>query len=197
MKRGVITVGREYGSGGRIVAKMVADELGVPFYDKELISMAAAKTGLSPEFIKRSEERRTSGFLYDLNYPSQTLPLQDQVFIAQSNIIRKIAGEGPCVIVGRCSDYILSKTEGCLHVFIYAPIEERIKRVRDDYGTEGDDRAIEDEIRRRDKERASFYSNFTMNKWGARENYHAMISSSIGIEEAAQSLICMAQGVGK
>lgn len=194
MKRGVITVGREYGSGGRFIAKRVAEKLGIQFYDRELIQLAAEKTGLSPEFVKQAEEKRSSGFLYDLYYPTQTLPLHDQVFIAQSNIIRKIAGEGPCVIVGRCSDYVLAKMSGCLHVFIHAPMEERIARARAYYGAEGDDRAIEDEIRRRDKDRASYYNNFTMSKWGAASNYHTTISSSIGIEDAADAIICMARG---
>lgn len=194
MKRHVITIGREYGSGGRFVAQLVAERLAIPFYDKELIEMAAKKTGLSPEFIKHTEEHRASGFLYNLCSNIQSLPLNDQVCIAQSNIIKKIAGDGPCVIVGRCSDYVLSGSADCLHVFVHAPMDERIERCRKFYGIDGDEGAIRAEITKRDKQRASYYSNFTGGKWGAPQNYHMSISTSIGIDSAVAAIITAADG---
>lgn len=194
MRFGVITVGREYGSGGRFIARNVAERLKIPFYDKELIELAAEKTGLSPEFIKKAEEHRTSGLLYSLYYPTQSLPLYDQVFIAQSNIIKQFAAKGPCVIVGRCADYVLQNTPGCLHVFVHAPMAERVARARTHYGLEGDDDALRSAIAKQDKARASYYHHFTMEKWGRLQNYDLTISSALGIDEAAQAIIVLARG---
>ncbi len=194
MRYGVITVGREYGSGGRFIAQNVADRLGVPFYDKELIELAAEKTGLSPEFVRHAEETRTSGFLYNLYYPTQSLPLHDQVFIAQSNIIKQFAAKGPCVIVGRCADYVLQHAPGCLHVFVYAPMSERVVRARTYYGLEGDDNALLSAIAKQDKARASYYHHFTMGKWGKVQNYDLAINSALGIDEAANAIIGLARG---
>lgn len=191
-RRSVITVGREYGSGGRLIAKRVAEMLGIPFYDKELLELAAEKTGFSEEFIKKADEHRASGFMYSMFSPSQNLPLHDQVFIAQSNIIKKIASQGPCVIVGRCSDYVLKKHESALHVFVHAPMQQRIERARKSYGKEGDDKAIEALITKTDKNRASYYNNFTMGKWGASTNYDMTISSALGIDVASSAIIAAA-----
>ena len=194
MRYGVITVGREYGSGGRFIARNVAEKLSIPFYDKELIELVAEKTGLSPEFVKKAEEHRTSGFLYNLYYPTQSLPLYDQVFIAQSNIIKKFAAEGPCVIVGRCADYVLQNTPGCLHVFVHAPVEERVARARAYYELEGDDDVLRTAIAKQDKARASYYNHFTMGKWGRAQNYDLAINSALGIDEAAHAIIGIARG---
>jgi cytidylate kinase len=195
MRYKVITVGREYGSGGRFIARSAAEKLSVPFYDKELIELAAEKTGLSEEFVKRAEEHRTSGFLYNLYYPANSLPLYDQVFIAQSNIIRRIASEGPCVIVGRCADHVLQNVPGCLHVFVRAPMEDRIARARNYYGLEGGDDALKSAIVKQDKARASYYNHFTMGKWGMAQNYDLTINSALGIDEAAHAIISLARGV--
>ncbi len=194
MRYDIIRVGREYGSGGRLIAYDVANRLGIPFYDKELIELAAEKTGLSPEFVKHAEETRTSGFLYNLYYPTQSLPLYDQVFIAQSNIIKQVAAEGPCVIVGRCSNYVLQGVHRCLHVFVYAPMEQRIARVRDDYGVEGDDDALCTLVSKQDKARASYYHHFTTGKWGRPQSYDVAISSALGIGEAVHTILVLARG---
>ena len=139
MKYPTITIGREYGSGGRLVGRRVAEDLGIPFYDKELIAMAAKETGFSEEFVRENEQKRSSGFLANLYFNTQSLPMSDQVFIAQSNIIKKVADEGPCVIVGRCADYVLENQPNCLHVFIHAPLEERIRRVKEFYNLNVED----------------------------------------------------------
>ena len=124
----VITISREYGSGGRAIGERVAKELGVPFYDKQLILMAAKESGLSEEYIKKTEQMKSTSFLYGLYMGAQQLPMNDQIFLVQSKIIRKLADEGPCVIVGRCADYILREREDLLSVFVHAPVEFRAQR---------------------------------------------------------------------
>lgn len=103
----IITIGREYGSGGSKIAKALAGALQIPFYDKKLIEIAAKETGLSEEFIQEAEQHRTSSFLYNLSFSSRNLPVSDQVFIAEADVIKRVAAEGPCVIVGRCANYVL------------------------------------------------------------------------------------------
>ena len=117
----VITISREYGSGGRAIGERLAKELGVPFYDKELIFMAAKESGLSEEYIKKTEQMKSTSFLYGLYMSAQQLPMNDQIFLVQSKIIRQVAQEGPCVIVGRCADYVLRERKDLLSVFIRWP----------------------------------------------------------------------------
>ena len=108
----VITISREYGSGGRAIGEKLAKELGIPFYNKELILMAAKESGLSEEYIKKAEQQKSTSFLYGLYMGAQQLPMNDQIFLIQSKIIREIAEKGPCVIVGRCADYVLRERNG-------------------------------------------------------------------------------------
>ncbi|MEA4893307.1 MAG: cytidylate kinase-like family protein [Peptococcaceae bacterium] len=177
----VITIGREFGSGGRLVGRRLAQELGIPFYDKELIAMAAEETGFSEEFIRENEQKRTSGFLANLYFNApQNLPMSDQVFIAQSNIIKKVAKEGSCIIVGRCADYVLAEQPHCLHVFIHAPLEERIRRVKEFYGLDLED--VRSYILRQDKDRASYYNYFASGEWGRCQNYDLSINSGLGLD---------------
>ena len=176
----VITIGREYGSGGRIIGQRLAEELGVPFYDKELIAMAAKETGFSEEFVRENEQKRSSGFLANLYFNTQSLPMSDQVFIAQSNIIKKVTAQGPCVIVGRCADYVLEDRPHCLHVFIHAPLEERIRRVKEEYGIEAPD--LRTHVIKTDKARASYYNYFASGEWGKCQNNDMSINSSMGLD---------------
>lgn len=135
----IITIGREYGSGGSKIAKELAAALQIPFFDKKLIEIAAKETGLSEEFIQEAEQRRTSSFLYNLSFSSRNLPVSDQVFIAEADVIKRIAAEGPCVIVGRCANYVLRDQKNCLRVFIHAPIADRIHRAKEEYGIPADE----------------------------------------------------------
>jgi len=147
----IITISREYGSGGSAIGKMVAEQLGWKYYDKQLIDLAADESGLSPKFIEKSEQSLSSGWLYNMmlgsNYSSNyatattpnTLPLVDQIYNAQRTIILKVAKESPCVIVGRCADYILHTSEefadsDILKLFVYANPDDRIKRAIEAYG---------------------------------------------------------------
>lgn len=207
----IITISREYGSGGRLIGKMVADQLGYKFYDKEIIDMAAKESGLSADFIKKTEQNLSSGWLYNLllgtSYAGttgtagqpvgqQNLPLADQVFNAERKVILDVAKE-PCVIVGRCADYILStsdeiKNEELLNVFIYADNDAEVKRVAEIYHeSEGD---AKKQIITVNKHRANHYNTFTENTWGDRKNYDMMIdSSTVGIEATAKWIVELAK----
>ena len=201
----IITISREYGSGGRLIGKLVAESLGYDFYDKEIIDMAAQESGLSPDFIKKTEQNLSSGFLYNLLLGSsysgtangassingtQMLPLADQVFNAERKVILDLAKKGNCVIVGRCADYILNTSDeidskSLLNVFIYGNLEEKLKRIENLY--KEPEQAAKKTIQQIDKRRANQYNTFTEATWGDRKNYDIMINSSTaGIEETAR-----------
>lgn len=188
MAHTVITVGREYGSGGRLIAQKAAEALGIPFFDRSIINMAAEETGLSADFIRRTEQQKTSSFLYNLYMSTQSLPVNDQVFIAQSEVIRRVAAEGPCIIVGRCADYVLRNQSDvdALNLFIHAPMEERIRRVREEYKVQAPDLRLY--ILKQDKNRAAYYEHFTDGQWGKAQNYHLAVSSSLGLETIVRLL---------
>jgi cytidylate kinase len=190
MKDLIITIAREYGSGGRLIGRQLAQELHLPFYDKELIALAAQESGFAEDFIEQMEQKKTVGFFNNLYMSNQELPLADQVFLAQSQAIRKIAQKGPCVIVGRCADYVLRDSPNCLRAFIHAPLEWRIQCVRDEYRVQTADYA--DYLQKQDKNRAGYYNYFTEYKWGKAQNYHLSIDSSIGIPNAVRVLTEMA-----
>ena len=201
----IITISREYGSGGRLIGKLVAESLGYDFYDKEIIDMAAQESGLSPDFIKKTEQNLSSGFLYNLLLGSsysgtangassingtQMLPLADQVFNDERKVILDLAKKGNCVIVGRCADYILNTSDeidskSLLNVFIYGNLEEKLKRIENLY--KEPEQAAKKTIQQIDKRRANHYNTFTEATWGDRKNYDIMINSSTaGIEETAR-----------
>ena len=188
MAHTVITVGREYGSVGRLIAQKAAEALGIPFFDRSIINMAAEETGLSADFIRRTEQQKTSSFLYNLYMSTQSLPVNDQVFIAQSEVIRRVAAEGPCIIVGRCADYVLRNQSGvdALNLFIHAPMEERIRRVREEYKVQAPDLRLY--ILKQDKNRAAYYEHFTDGQWGKAQNYHLAVSSGLGLETIVRLL---------
>lgn len=190
MKHMIITIAREYGSGGRLIGQRLAEELNIPFYDKKLITLAAQESGFAEDFVAKTEQKKTFSFFYNLYMTSNELPAAEQVFLAQSQVIRKIAQEGSCVIVGRCADYILREFDNCLRVFVHAPLEWRIQCVRDIYHENVDNYA--DYLQKQDKNRAGYYNYFTQNKWGKAQNYHLSIDSSIGIPPTVQVLKQMA-----
>lgn len=194
MEHTVITVGRQFGSGGRIVAQQVAEALHVPFYDKGIIDMAAKETGLSEEFIRQAEQKKTSSFLYNLYMSTQSLPVSDQVFIAESEVIRRVAAQGPCVIVGRCADYVLRNQKGVLNVFIHAPLDERIFRAREEYQIDAPD--VRSYVVKHDKSRAAYYEHFSDGVWGKAQNYHLAINSTIGLEATVDLILALAKERG-
>jgi len=187
MKNCSVTIAREYGSGGRLIGRELASELGYPFYDKELISLAARESGLHEDFIETMENRRMSGFLYNLYMTYHELPIPEQVFIAQSNIIKDIADRESCVIIGRCADYVLAGRKNCAKIFIHAPLGLRLERVRDVYRESVGE--LGGYVRKQDKDRASYYNFFTQQKWGRAQNYDLCLDSSIGIGRSVRLLV--------
>lgn len=193
----VITIGRQCGSGEHTIGEQVAKQLGIPFYDRELIEMTAKESGFGKEFVEEQGEHRNSSMLYNLvknlSY-SRTMPsgnseyLQDEIFFAQRKIITELAAKEPCVIVGRCADSILKETGNSLNIYIHAgknfKAEHLMERNHVSY-----DEAVR-EMERLDKRRASHYKYYTDQVWGLAENYHLCLDSSlIGIEKCV-SVIC-------
>ena len=176
----IITIAREYGSGGRIIAHKLAEQLGYEFYDEELIEMAANKMGFSEEYVKENEEQKNFSFLSNFYSIPGELPVSDQIFIAESNAIREAAEKSNCIIVGRCADYVLKDHPRCLNIFVHAPIEERARRVFEVYDEDAPN--IQAHIQKVDKRRASYYNYMTQQKWGQAENYDLCINSSLGID---------------
>ena len=177
----IITISREYGSGGRIIGQRLAQELGIAFYDNELITMAASQTGMSEDFLKKTEERANHSLRFSLSYLgnlSYTMPLNDKVFIAQSQIIRELAEKGPCVIVGRCADFILGERENVLRLYVHAPFEYCVKKAMEVHASFDEEEARR-YIRRIDKYRRDYYRYFTGRDWNAAENYDLCINSSM------------------
>lgn len=196
----IITIGRELGSGGRTIGKMVANRLGVPYYDRELIDKAAENSGLTTQYIESSEQRITNSFLYNLamgtsygygilqNANRQTLPLSEQIYEAQREVITKFANQGRCVIVGRCADQILADREDVFRVFIYADMDKRVQRGIQEYGMAK--QTATKEIEKSDKERGRHYNIFTDKTWGDRHNYDLLLNSSKLDYENCAKIIC-------
>lgn len=184
----VITIGRQYGSGGREIGERLAKELSISFYDKDLLKRAAKESGICPELFENNDEKPTSSFLYNLvsdpysfgvSSPYVEMPLSHKVFLAQFDTIKKIAEEGPCVIVGRCADYALSEFKNTLSVFIHAPMEYRIERIRTRHPDVKDDDKLKDMIIKADKSRASYYNYYSSKKWGRAYSYDLSINSAV------------------
>ena len=192
-ERIIITLGRQFGSGGREIGKRVAKELGIAFYDKELLTRAAKESGISEELFQSNDEKPTNSLLYSLSMYGNTMglydmPLNDKLFIAQSKTIQSVAEKGPCVIVGRCADYVLRNKPNVLNVFIHSDMESKVRRVVEDYGVESDN--VVELINKTDKRRANYYNYYTGMKWGRAENYHlALRTDCIGIDGAVETLI--------
>ena len=186
----IITIGREYCTGGNYIAEDVANALGIKLYDKELITMAAKHSGLSEEAVAASEKRRTHSLLYSLYTMGNELPLGDQVFILQSRIIKQLAEEGPCVILGRCGDYVLRERKDVLRVFIYAPVEWRRELAKTDPLVKAhDEKGIKEEIEKTDRNRAAYYNYYTQNRWGDAHNYDLAINAALGRETCVKMIL--------
>jgi cytidylate kinase len=202
-KKLIITIARQYGSGGREIGEKVAAALGIPLYDKEIINDAASKGSLNEEVIKSADETAANSLLYTLAMGSNVLgttmhfgykmPLNDRLFILQSEVIKEYAKKGSCVIIGRCSDYVLRDEEGLLRLFIYGDLDHRQERVKLRH-PEIKPAQIVDVINKTDKRRSSYYNFYTGNKWGKYDNYDMAINSStLGIEGTAQLIYACAK----
>lgn len=183
-KKGVIiTIAREHGSSGKQIGKLAADKLGIPFYYKEMTALAAQESGLDKEFISDINANSPS-MLHNLYLSTNVV---QQAITAQDKVIRKIADNGSCVIVGRAADYVLRNYKDIIRIFIYAPEDYRIKRVMEVYGDSAEE--AKKNIRRSDEARAAYYKNISELTWGERKNYDLMIDSSVGLEASA-NIIC-------
>lgn len=191
----IITIGRQYGSGGREIGEKLATELGIQCYDKELLDRAAKDSGICQELFEHHDEKPTGSFLYSLvmdtysiGYASPAfsdMPLNHKVFLAQFNAIKQIANEGPCILVGRCADYALAEYKNCVNIFVYAKMEARIRRIADKFHLT--DAKAKDKILKTDKKRASYYNYYSNKKWGEAASYDLCINSSTcGIDNAVQ-----------
>jgi len=189
----VISISREVGSGGRLIGKRLAARLGIPCYDRTIIQKTAEKSGLSPDFIARAEERARSRFHLSIApigigapaFADQGVPVSHQAFFAQAEVIRELADQGPCVVVGRCSDYVLGDRPECLKLFIHGDLPSRIARCVDEYHLPAED--IGRRILQMDRGRANYYNYYTGHDWGDMRRYDLTINSSvIGVEGAVE-----------
>ncbi|MBR6456969.1 MAG: cytidylate kinase-like family protein [Bacteroidales bacterium] len=185
-KKLIITIGRQFGSGGKAVAEELGRKLGIPVYDSELITEAARKSGISEEFFHKRDEKRRALFI------GMKSGMDDEIlFGIQSEAIRDLASKGSAIFVGRASDYVLRDLD-CVDVFISAPLEARVKRIMERQGLSASD--AESLIERKDRGRAEYYDFFTFSKWGSASNYDLCIDSSIlGIEGTADLIIDFAK----
>jgi len=178
----IITIAREHGSSGKQIGKLVAERLGIPFYYKEMTALAAQESGLHKEFISDINANSPTT-LHSLYLSTEVV---QQAIVAQNNIIRKIADNGSCVIVGRAADYVLRNYENVVRIFIYAPEEYKIKRVMEVYGDSAED--AKKNVRKSDNARASYYKNISGQTWGDRRNYELILDSSVGIGESVETI---------
>ncbi len=194
----VITIGRQFGSGGREIGERVARHFGIKFLDKELLSLAAKESGICEEMIEIHDERPTNSFLYNLvmdtysfGYNASSfndMPISHKVFLAQFDTIKKIANEGPCVIVGRCADYALSDYDNCVKIFIHANEETKIKRIMEKYNLSA--QKAKEMMIKKDKQRQSYYNYYSSNKWGRSDTYNLSIDSSVlGMDGTVELII--------
>ncbi|KXL51867.1 cytidylate kinase [Anaerotignum neopropionicum] len=177
----IVTISRQYGSGGRFVGELLAKRLGIPFYDNELITLAAEKTGFSEDYFLNAEDASAKNLLLSLttltpNVDSYGLPLHEKIFLVQSQVIKEVAEKGSCVIVGRSADYVLSDMENCVHVFLQADLKDRVKRAIAQYSLP--EKNAESAVIKTDKRRANYYNYFTGLKWGNPENYDLILNTS-------------------
>lgn len=200
----IITIGRQAGSGGREIGRKVAEYFGIPFYDKELLTRAAKESGFCEEMIEVHDERPTSSFLYNLvmdtysfGYNASSfvdMPISHKIFLAQFDTVKKIAAEGPCVIVGRCADYALSDQQNVLNLFIYADESFKLPRLMD--SLQLNEQKAKDKMNKTDKQRQSYYNYYSSKKWGRADSYDLCINSGkLGIEGTVKLIVQAIQDV--
>ena len=197
MKKKIVTISRQYGSGGRYIGENLAKAMGVPCYDEKLIDMVAKESGFAQSFVAEKGERMTGSLLFNiassLSFANNVfstnngVTLQDEIYFTQNRIIKELADKGPCVIVGRCADYILREREDCLNVFIFADNERKIERAEKYFNiTREEAPAV---LKKKDKARANHYKYYTDQEWGMASNYDLCLNSGlIGIEGCVKAI---------
>ncbi len=189
----VITISRQYGSAGHAVGELIAQKLGIAFYDSKLIDLTAGASGFTPEYVKAHEQKLSNGFLYkfykqNYAYVNEAIPPQDMLFMVQTKVIRDIAARESCVIVGRCADYILKGHPHCFNVFVHADNAFRMNRVITEYGAHPDE--AEKEMEKKDRERMNYNKHYTGREWASLKDFDMTIETSLfGIEITAAMII--------
>jgi len=186
MRNRVITISREFGSGGRTIGRKVAEKLGIPCYDAMLIQKIAEESGYAADYIREEGEYATGGWLSTV-FSDRTIGLtnQDKLWTIQSRVITELAEKDSCVIVGRCADYILRDKADCLNVFIHASLEKRAERIVKEYGER--EETPEQRLKDKDKRRAAYHRFYTNMKWGHAQNYHICLDSGeLGIDKCVE-----------
>ncbi len=194
----IITIGRQYGSGGREIGEKIAKRYGIPFYDNELITRAAKESGFAEESFERAEDKATNSLLYSLamginvygnqDFGFSGLSLDDRIFLAQSDVIRKVAEEGPCVIVGRCADYVLKERDNVFNIFVRASLDYRLQRAIHNYQV--NEKKAAEIIMKNDKRRGNYYNYHVGEKWLNLNNYDLVIRSDVSGIDNAVNCIC-------
>lgn len=200
MEKKIITISREFGSGGRSIGRRVAQELGIPFYDKELVKQIALESGFAPNFVEEHGEHAPGKGLFSYAFASPGVPgvmnglsTNDFLWNIQCGVIHQLAEAGPCVIVGRNADYILKDRTDCLHIFIHADMDYRAERIVRLYGES--EKSPQARLQEKDKRRRANYQHYTGRVWGQAQNYDlCLCSSALGIETCAQIIISLAKG---
>lgn len=189
MKQGIITISREFGSGGRTIGKAVARKLGIPCYDAELITEMAKQSGFAEDYVREAGEYAPGGLLNSMFTSRAGGPTnEDILWQIQCNIVVQLAKKGPCVIIGRCGDYILRDRPDVLKVFVHADMAFRAKRIVEVYGQR--EESPEQRLKDKDKRRSTYYRFYTGRKWGQLDTYDLMLNSGVlGIEKCTE-LIC-------
>lgn len=197
----IISIGRQFGSGGHEIGKKVAEQLGIPYYDKELITIAAKESGFSEQILEYHDEKPTNSFLYSLVMDTYAIgfhtgfndmPLNHKIFLAQFEAIKNIAKKGSCVIIGRCADYALEEDPGLVSVFIHAPLDIRAKRVAE-FEKITEEKA-KDVVIKNDRKRANYYNYYTNKHWGDSQSYDiALNSHSLGYDQAVEIITKIAK----
>lgn len=195
----IFTIGREFGSYGKLIGEMLAERLNINLYDKELLQKAAKESGFCEEIFENHDEKPTNSFLYSLvmdtysagNFaaaPFLDMPLNHKVFLAQFDAIKKIAEQESCVIVGRCADYALADNQDCINVFIHAELSDRMKRVSKRMNIT--ERKAKEMIQKKDKQRSSYYNYYTCKKWGDSRSYDLTLNSSkLSVEQCVDMIL--------
>ena len=200
MEKKIITISREFGSGGRTIGHQVAEALGIPFYDKELVEQVALESGFAPKFIEEHGEHSPGKSIFSYAFAAQGVPgimnglsAADFLWNIQCNVILQLAEKGPCVIVGRNADYVLKDRPDCLHAFIHADIESRAERIVRLYGES--EKSPQARLNEKDKRRKVNYQHYTGRTWGQAQNYDICLDSSVlGIETCTKILVDLMQG---
>ena len=197
--KSIITIGRQYGSGGREIGRKIADAYGIAYYDKELLAAASEKSGISVDVFEKHDEKYISSFLYSLvagAYGENGLPMDHKLFLEQLRTIKGLADKGPCVIIGRCADYALRDHENAINVFLHGDVEKRVERAVASYGIDSNKAA--EMVIKTDKQRASYYNFYTGRKWGDMQNYDLTVDSiKLGIDNTVKLIMDFTEMIEK